>query len=139
MVMWTDERSIDIHAMPALIWSLFSNVEGWPQWNAGIEHIELHGAFAAGTRFTMQPPGENAFASTLLDVRENESFTDETILHGTRVVVHHLIAPLGSGSTRIVFRTEVTGPVAADLGEAVTEDFLEVLAALKRRAELTER
>lgn len=134
-MMWTDERSIDIQAMPLLLWSLLSDVEGWPQWNAGIEQIQLHGAFTAGTRFTMQPPGENPFASVLLDVRENESFTDETILHGTRVVVHHLIAPLDASHTRIVFRTEITGPVAADLGEAVTEDFCEVLAALKRRAE----
>jgi uncharacterized protein YndB with AHSA1/START domain len=135
MQAWTDERSIDIQATPLLLWRLFSDVEGWPQWNAGIEHIQLHGPFASGTRFTMQPPGEDAFASTLLEVRENQGFSDETILHGTRVVVHHAITPLAGGSTRIVFRSEVTGPVAADLGEAVTEDFCEVLAALKRRAE----
>lgn len=132
---WTDERSIDIQAPPLLIWRLFCDVEGWPQWNAGIEHIQLHGPFASGTRFTMRPPGEEAFASTLIEVREHQGFTDETILHGTRVVVHHAIAPLDGGRSRIVFRTEVTGPVAADLGEAVTEDFLEVLAALKRHAE----
>lgn len=135
MGIWTDERSIEVRAMPAQIWKLFSNVAEWPRWNAGIERIELHGPFATGTRFTMQPPGEDPFASTLLDVRENQGFTDETLLHGTRVLVHHLIAPLDGGSTRIVFRTEVSGPVAADLGEAVIEDFPEVLAALKRRAE----
>jgi hypothetical protein len=77
-------------------------VAGWKQRNAGIEHIEIHDAFANGTTFAMQPPGEDAFTSTLIDVREDDGFTDETVMDGTRVLVHHKIVPLGSGRTKVV-------------------------------------
>ena len=132
---WQHEESIDTRATPAQIWPLFADVAGWKLWNNGIEHIEIHGPFAAGTSFTMQPPGDDAFTSTLLDVRENQGFTDETVLGDIRVLVHHRIVPLESGGTRIIYGTEISGPGAADVGPMITGDFPDVLAALKRLAE----
>jgi hypothetical protein len=55
--MWTHEESIEIRATPTRIWQLFADVPGWKDWNGGIDRIELHGAFAPGSRFTMQPTG----------------------------------------------------------------------------------
>ncbi len=133
--MWAHEASIETTAAPAAIWALFVDVNGWKRWNAGIERIEIHGPFASGTRFTMQPPGAEAFTSLLVDVRENEGFTDETVIDATRVLVHHRIEPLDSGRTRIVYGTEITGPGAAEFGPAITADFPEVLLALSRLAE----
>jgi hypothetical protein len=101
----------------------------------GIERIELHGPFAEGTTFTMQPPGSEEFLSTLLEVRKNEAFVDETVIDDTRVVVHHGITPLGDSGSRVVYRTEITGPAAEEIGPFVTEDFGSVLAALKKIAE----
>lgn len=133
--MWAHEASIETTAAPAAIWALFADVNGWKRWNAGIERIEIHGAFESGTRFTMQPPGEDAFTSTLVDVREHEGFTDETVVDGTRVLVHHRIEPLPGGRTRIVYGTEITGPGAAEFGPFITADFPDVLQALRRLAE----
>jgi hypothetical protein len=133
--MWTHEESIETSAAPARIWKLFSDVVGWKRWNAGIAKIEMTGPFAAGTTFFMQPPGDAGFTSTLLDVRENELFTDETMIDGTRVVVHHRITPLASGGTKIIYSTEITGPHAAQFGPMVTSDFADVLMALKELAE----
>ncbi|MDQ6826908.1 MAG: SRPBCC family protein [Candidatus Eremiobacteraeota bacterium] len=133
--MWTHEESTETTATPADVWKLFSDVAGWKKWNAGIENIEIHGPFAKGTTFSMQPPGGDAFTSTLIDVKEHESFSDETIVDQTRVVVHHKIVPSGSGRNRIIFSTEITGPDAAELGPMVTGDFQTVLAALKSLAE----
>jgi hypothetical protein len=133
--MWTHEQSIDTHAAPAQIWKLFANVAGWGRWNRGIEHIELHGPFAAGTTFAMKPPGEQAFVSTLIQVAENDGFIDETVVGITRVLVDHRIMALGDGRTRVVYRTEISGPDAAELGAAITADFGDVLAALKAAAE----
>lgn len=133
--MWTHEDSIETSAPPARVWELFSNVERWKDWNAGIESIELHGLFAEGTTFTMQSPGEDALTSTLIEVRPNESFTDETIVDQTRVLVSHRLVPLASGKTKIIYSTQITGPGAAEFGPMVTSDFPEVLAALKNLAE----
>ena len=133
--MWTHDESIEVAATPAQVWKLLADVAGWKQWNAGIERIEMHGPFVAGTTFAMKPPGEDGFTSTLLDVRQNEGFVDETVLDGTRVVVDHRLALLSSGKTRITYSTKVTGATAAELGPKVTGDFVDALNALKRLAE----
>ena len=133
--MWSHEESIDTSAAPSRVWQLFADVAGWPRWNAGIARIELHGAFADGGSFSMQPPGEDAFTSTLCDVRVDEGFSDLTALGGTTVRVDHRIEPLPSGGSRVVYRTRIEGPDAADIGPMVTADFGDVLAALKRLAE----
>lgn len=133
--MWTHEDSIETSAPAARVWELFSNVERWEDWNAGIESIELHGPFAEGTTFTMQSAGQDALRSTLIEVRPNESFTDETIVDETRVLVSHRLVPLPSGHTKIIYSTQITGPGAAEIGPMVTSDFPDVLAALKNLAE----
>ncbi|MCB1623319.1 MAG: SRPBCC family protein [Pseudomonadales bacterium] len=133
--MWTHEEVIETSATPAQVWELFADVARWKDWNAGIESIHIHGPFKAGTAFTMQPPGQDAINSTLLEVKPNESFTDETVVDETRVLVSHKLVPLASGMTKIIYSTEITGPGAADFGPMVTSDFADVLASLKRLAE----
>jgi RimJ/RimL family protein N-acetyltransferase/uncharacterized protein YndB with AHSA1/START domain len=132
---WTHEDSIVINASPVHLWHLLADVAGWKRWNAGIEHIELHGPFATGTTFTMRPPGMEPFTSRLVEVRENELFTDATVIDGATVLVHHSIELLPAAGCRVTYRTEVTGAAAAELGPMVTGDFPEVLQALKRLAE----
>ncbi|GGC72394.1 SRPBCC family protein [Undibacterium terreum] len=133
--MWTHEESMETTATPVQIWALFSDVPGWKKWNSGIEYLEMRGPFANGSTFSMQPPGEEAFVSTLTNVKENEGFTDETVIDATYVLVHHKIIPLASGLTRVSYSTEITGPSATEFGPMVTSDFAEVLAALKKLAE----
>ena len=133
--MWTHEESIETSATPARVWELFADVARWKDWNAGIETIEIHGPFEAGTSFTMQPPGQDALTSTLIEVKPNQSFTDETLVDKTRVLVSHKLVWLSEGRTKIIYGTEITGPGAEEFGQMVTSDFPEVLAALKRLAE----
>jgi hypothetical protein len=133
--MWAHEDSIETSAAPARVWALFEDVNRWKDWNAGIESIQIHGPFAKGTKFTMQPPGQEPLVSTLIDVKPNEAFTDETVVGETRVVVGHRLVLLPSGYTRILYSTEITGRSAEEVGPMVTADFRDVLAALKRLAE----
>jgi len=85
-------------------------------WNAGIEQIEMRGAFAVGTEFVMTPPGQEPLLTRLIEVRENESFVDETRL-------------------RVTYAVEAIGPGCGDIGLAVSSDFPEVLKSLVRLAE----
>lgn len=133
--MWNHQESIEISASAEQIWKLFEDVNSWGAWNPGVESINLHGPFAGGTTFTMQPPGREAMTSKLLDVRPGESFTDETIVDGTRVLVAHKLEALESGGTRVTFATEITGPDADQFGPMVTSDFPDVLSSLKQLAE----
>lgn len=129
--MWTHEQSIEIDATPAQIWAVFAAVHGWSRWNAGIERIELHGPFVAGSSFTMQPPGTDAFVSTLIAVDEARGFTDETVIDETRVVVDHRIEALSPYRVRVTYATQITGPEAQAIGPEVTGDFGDVLRGLK--------
>ncbi len=133
--MWSHEESIETSASPARVWELFSDVQHWKDWNAGIESIELHGPFAEGTTFTMKSPGQDALTSILIQVKPSQSFTDETVVGETRVLVSHRLEPLPPGRTKIVYSTQITGPDAAEIGPMVTSDFPDVLAALKNLVE----
>jgi hypothetical protein len=132
---WHTAFSAETTAAPDTVWSIFRDVPGWKNWNAGIAHIEIDGPFAAGTWFTMQPPGEAPFRSRLVDVRDNACFVDETRVGDLVVTVAHDIEPVGGGRTRITYAVEAKGPGAAEIGTAVSADFPEVLAALVRLAE----
>ena len=107
----------------------------WKEWNAGIDSIQMHGEFKVGTRFTMRPPGQDAVNSILTEVIPNERFTDETTVGETVVLVRHVLALVASGNTRIIYSTEIAGPLARELGPMVTSDFADVLASLKKIAE----
>lgn len=133
--MWEYEFAVETTASVEAVWKVWSDVEAWPEWNAGVEKIRIDGPFAAGTRFVMTPPGEDGIELRLADVRVNEGFTD--IMDGGDVVVTtvHRLERLAGGGARVVYRTEIEGPGAEDIGPAITGDFPEVLAALVRRAE----
>ncbi|MDR2838730.1 MAG: SRPBCC family protein [Azonexus sp.] len=137
--MWVHEESIVIQAAPAALWRLFADVAGWPRWDASLVRAQAHGPFADGTRVTMQMTGAApAIISTLREVRENESFTDEVLIDGHAIRVQHHLLALAASGTQALYRVEVTGPQAALWGERVSADFPQVLAALQTLAETTE-
>jgi hypothetical protein len=132
---WEFEYAIETSATPDVLWILLSDVERWPQWNAGVEKIEINGPFAAGTVFVMKPPGQEAITTRLVEVQKGKSFLDETRLGELRIFVDHRLEPLTSGRTRIVYSIEVFGPDCDEVGAAVSADFPDVLRALATLAE----
>jgi len=131
---WTAQHSIETTATPEVLWGIWCDVPAWKAWNAGIERIELEGPFAEGTWFIMQPPGQDALRSRLLEVRANECFVDETCVGDLIVTVAHRIEPLAPGRTRVTYELRAAGPGAAEIGPMVAADFPEVLASLAERA-----
>lgn len=135
--MWQREYSIETSASPATIWRIFRDVAGWKSWNAGIEEISIAGPFVEGTEFTMKPPGQAAFTSRLVRIRENELFEDETVIDGIRAVVAHRLETIAPTLTRITYAASVSGPGAEEIGPFITDDFPDVLKALVSLAERT--
>jgi hypothetical protein len=137
--MWEYEHSVETTAAPEVLWRHWASVAEWPEWNAGIERIEMDGPFAVGTVFTMTPPGDEPLRMRLTEVVPGELFTDEMDAGDFVVRTVHSLEAAGAGKTRVVYRTEISG-VAADqvgpsIGPAITADFPDVVAALVRRAE----
>ncbi len=136
--MWTTEHSIETTASPEAVWAVLRNVNGWGAWNAGIEMIELDEPLAIGATFRMKPSGEDVLTSAIAELEENRRLTDVTDLGDLVVRVVHLLEPTDDGGTTITFRVEVSGPAADAVGEqvgqAVSADFPEVIAALAAAA-----
>jgi uncharacterized protein YndB with AHSA1/START domain len=136
--MWTKEYSGISTARPAAVFSVLADPELWSEWNQGVSRIEMHGPFAAGTTAVMVLPDGTALPFRFTWVEAPAGFEDLTEVPdaGVSVRVRHELASSGTG-TRITYRCEVEGPdnVAAEVGEAVSADFSEVIAALAARAE----
>ncbi len=132
---WHTEHHIETTATVEAIWRIFQDTSTWNRWNEGIERIDIEGPFAAGTWFTMKPPGQEVLRSRLLEVRDNEYFVDETRVGDLVVTVTHRIERLGVKGARVTYSIETTGAGAAEIGPAIAADFPVVLSALARTAE----
>jgi uncharacterized protein YndB with AHSA1/START domain len=138
--MWEYEHRVETTASPEALWRHWSSMEQWPRWNAGIERIEIDGPFEVGTTFAMTAPGDDdPVRMRLTEVVPGRLFTDEMDAGDFVVRTVHALEPAASGLTRVVYRTEITGPAAdqagPQLGPAITADFPDVVAALVRLAE----
>ena len=137
--MWVAEHSIETTAMPEEIWRQWSDVAGWPEWNGDILRIELDGPFAAGSRITMTPIGQEPIELRIAEAVEPERFVDEADLGEIVVRTTHRVDRLNEGRARVTYRMEITGPagdtVGPQIGPQISGDFPQVLAALVARAE----
>jgi Polyketide cyclase / dehydrase and lipid transport len=137
--MWTNEHSIETPASPEAIWRLWSDVAGWPVWNADIEHIEISGPFAPGNTISMTPVGQDPVELRIAEAVEPELFVDEADLGDVVVRTVHRVERLDGNRNRVVYRMEISGPAAdrvgPELGPQISGDFPDTLAALVRQAE----
>jgi hypothetical protein len=137
--MWTNEQSIETSASPEAIWRLWSDVAGWPEWNADIEHIEISGPFQAGSKISMTPFGEDPVELEIAEAAEPDMFVDEANLGDVIVRTIHRIERLEGARSRVTYRMEISGPAAdrigPELGPQISGDCPETLAALVRHAE----
>ena len=136
--MWSVEVIGQSTATPSQVFDVLAEPEEWAEWNEGVARIEMRGPFAAGTEAVMVLPDETALPFTFAWVEPGKGFEDVTEVPDAGVVVRvrHELSAKGGG-TEILYRCEVDGPdeVAAEVGQAVSSDFAEVIAALAARAE----
>ncbi|CAB3961603.1 MULTISPECIES: SRPBCC family protein [Burkholderia] len=136
--MWSVEVTGECAATPAQVFSVLAEPEKWSEWNKGVLRIEMNGAFQAGTTAVMVLPDSTRLPFRFAWVEADKGFEDVTEVPdaGVLVRVRHELSPTERG-TLITYRCEVDGPepVAGTVGEAVTSDFADVIAALGLRAE----
>lgn len=132
--MWSYEHAVESDVTTDAVWEAWAEVERWGEWNADIERIEIDGPFAVGATITMTPRGGDPVSLRVAEANPGSGFVDEAEVDGALVTTAHLVEPAGEGRVRIVYRTEISGPAAAEvgpeLGPAITGDFPETIAAL---------
>jgi hypothetical protein len=138
-LVWAVEHSVETSASARAVWQLLANVERWPEWNAGVERIELRGPFAVGSTILMTPPGDEPVELRIAEGVEPELFVDEADGGDFVVRTTHRVEAVDDERSRITYRMEITGPAAEtvglEIGPEISGDFPQVLAALAARAE----
>jgi len=85
----------------------------------------------------MKPTGQDPIRSTIVEIRPNEVYADETTFGDVRLRFSHTLLRLDHGRTRLSHRLEISGPTADEVGPAlgpgITEDFPDAMAALLAR------
>jgi uncharacterized membrane protein len=135
------DSSIEIEAPPARVWSVFSDVERWPEWTASVTRLTaLDGpGLAVGKRFEIKQPRLPKLVWRVTQVDEGGSWTWEQHSPGGRTVAVHEVIAAPGGGTLVRQRLDQQGPIGglvARLMRATTKRYLELEAAgLKARSE----
>lgn len=136
--MWEYEHSIEADVTPEAVWRLYTDASSWPEWDFGIEAMELEGPFAAGSKGILTPRGQNSIPFTIVAAEENAGFTDETVLDGLVLTFKHTLEPIDAARTRITHRVEISGPaseiVAPKIGPGIAEGIPVTVLTLAERA-----
>jgi hypothetical protein len=129
-------HTLDADVPATALWALYEDVDSWPTWDAEAERVTRDGPFATGVTGTMKLVGQEPLRYRLSKVEPLREFVDETPLGDLLVRVAHRIDPLPDGRVRLTYHAEVDGPQepAQQLGQAITADFPETMAALVARA-----
>lgn len=105
---WTFEHTEHTSAYPESIWALWSDVTSWPGWDEAVEHVDLDGPFATGTKGVLKPAGGPKVDFELVDVRPTEGFVDVTRLPLSRMRFEHSAIREGD-HTRVTHHVTISG------------------------------
>ncbi len=120
--MWTFEHSVETDAPPERIWSRWSDVSTWPSWDHGVTRVELAGPFAEGSDGTLHPVNTDPVPFTLVEVRPDVGFIDESLLPGAVLRFEHEVTPVSPSRSRVTHRVSIAGPAAAAYAETIGAD-----------------
>jgi len=136
--MWKVEHSIETSAAAESIWTLWSDVARWPEWNADLARAELDGDFAAGGAIRMTSVEGDVVELRIAEAERPERFVDQADVGPVTVRTIHQVEPVEPDRVRVVYRMEITGPdadtIGPDLVPQISGDFPETLATLAARA-----
>ena len=138
--MRTFSTTIDIAAPPERVWQVMSDTERWHEWTPSVTSVKLRdrGPLAVGSRAVIRQPRFPPALWKVSAIEPGRSFTWVSGAPGLRVVGHHSVEPLGSGSRAALSLTlhGLFGGLFGRLTKDITERYLAFEATgLKARSE----
>ena len=133
-------RTIEIAAPPEVVWSVWRDVERWPEWTASVTSVEplAPGPFAVGYRARVLQPKLPRAVWQVTELEEGRRFVWVYGSPGVRLTASHRVEPSAAG-TRAESYVEFSGPFGGLVGRmtrATTERYLSMEAeGLKARSE----
>ena len=137
--MKTYARSRPTKASAERVWSVWSDVSTWKDWNPNVASMSIEGPFQTGTRLVMNTRAGRAHQMTLTDVQAGRSFELLTrVIPGTTFTFVCHVKPAAAGS-EISQGLRIGGPLGPIFGplsgDRVAGTFGEVLDGLAGAAE----
>ena len=131
--------SVESTASAEKVWSIWSDMSTWGQWNPNVSTMDWQGGFASGTAGVMNTRSGQHHKMQLVDVQPGRGFALLTsVVPGTRFRFNCRIEP-SDGKTKISQAIEVGGPLGplmgGMLGPQVSKEFGTLLQNLARKAE----
>ena len=134
-----DEVLID--AGTADVWSIYSDVERWPEWTPSVRKSEYVDGrnLVVGARVRIEQPKLPKAEWEVTSVDPGRSWTWVATGPGVRTTATHTLEPVDAGTTRVHQTIQQEGPLGAVIGRVyakLTRDYLRMEAAgLKQRCE----
>ncbi len=127
-------RTVTTTAAPEAVWSLWSDLSTWPDWDPAVDSVDIEGGLVEGARGTMTLGGGIQAPVTLEVVEAGHRYLDRLDLGELTIRIDHVVEPTDQGA-RITVSTVIDGPGADEVGPMVTHDAPVALARLVDRAE----
>jgi len=131
------ECEATLEACPAAVWSVWTDVGRWPEWDVSKEIARLDGPFEPGVSGWAKQRGNLGGTFTITAVEAGRRWVSECPLPLGKVVFDHLLEPVAKDRVRVVKRVDVEGgfaPLIVLFAPKMRRDICESLAALGRVA-----
>lgn len=133
------EASLETTAGPQQVWSVWSDVDHWPEWNPDMKESKLNGPLKLGMTGVINTRSGGRHDVVVTRYEDGRSFElESTALPGTKMAIRATIAPSGTGS-RITQGFEPRGLLAPIVGPMMSGQILKtfnaVLGGLKQKVE----
>jgi uncharacterized membrane protein len=135
------DSSVEIDAPASVVWDVFSDVEGWPDWTASVDTVTgLDGPdIRIGRRFEIKQPRLPKVAWAVTELAPGVSWTWRQRSFGATTLATHEVIAQGPNRTLVRQRIDQRGPLGVIVGvlmRRLTKRYLGLEAeGLKARSE----
>ena len=134
------ECEATLEACPSAVWSVWTDVARWPEWDVSKEITRLDGPFEPGASGWAKQRGNLGGPFTITAVEPGRRWVSECPLPLGKIVFDHVLEPVDKDRVRVVKRVDVEGgfaPLIVLFAPKMRRDICESLAALGRVAATT--
>jgi hypothetical protein len=128
--MWSHEHTAETKLPAEAVWQVLADLNSWTSWDTSMQGVRLLGPFRVGTEVAMTPKDQDEIRSTIVDIQPQRRYADRTHFGNATLEFSHTLTPLEDGRTRVTHRLTINGPNAEQLGQMITADFPDAMAAL---------
>ena len=98
------------------IWPLWADIEGWPNWDDGLDWVKPEGPLEEGTFAQLKPKGAKVVPFEFVEVDAPNGFVDVTLLPKAKMRMEHRLRDADGGGLELYQRVSFSGPLGGVFG-----------------------